>query len=344
MKNIITIIGISSLTTIIVVAVLWNMGFLSPSPSITPQLEKGKEVLNIDPLSQLLKLDYPQIGDDIERAYTMFEDIRFESENQSDFYILDKSQAIYIKYNNGTNMINALTIHGLKGDTEKIRSLGELMLPDDFIHLTENYNSIEDRNEIFRYTKTEHVYEYYYESPISNQYALIQIDYDISDILGEPTEQDTSNPRYSLEVSLMNDSKFDSMNDYGYNEAVTYEDIENAMNTGDLVKFNEYIKVYNYTINELSELLLLCSYYSSDRNSYGYNAFAQILLDHGANPNYPDEQGYTALSHAALFANISLIEMLLEAGADKDFVLSDGRTIREEVYSQSSPEVKALFK
>lgn len=69
----------------------------------------------------------------------MFGDPHFESKDQSDFYILDKRQKIYVKYDYDTEVIEKITIHSLDGDMEKIRSLGELMLPDDFVYLTENY-------------------------------------------------------------------------------------------------------------------------------------------------------------------------------------------------------------
>ena len=123
-------------------------------------------------------------------------------------------------------------------------------LPDDFVYLTENYRVKERKNETFRYTRTELTQQYYYESPIYNQYALIEIEYDTSDIIPDEEKPETK-PLYSLKVSFMHDKFLDVINN-GYYYNVTYEDIEDAMSEGNLIKFNEYVKNYDYTVNELS--------------------------------------------------------------------------------------------
>lgn len=86
-----------------------------------------------------------------------------------------------------------------------------------------------------------------------------------------------------------------------------------------------------------------CSYGSRDRNSYGLNAFAKILIDHGADPNYVDDSELTPLSIAAGFANANLVKYLLEAGGDTEFLLPHGKTIREVTYEEGFPEIIELF-
>ena len=41
-----------------------------------------------------------------------------------------------------------------------------------------------------------------------------------------------------------------------------------------------------------------------------------LLLDHGADPNYQDASGSSALMYAALYAPIETIQALLDTGAD----------------------------
>lgn len=185
------------MTTIMVLVVLWKMGFIFISAS---PIEKGKEILNVDVLSQLLKQEYPRIGEDINSAYRLFENVRFESEDQIDFKLLNNTKFIYVNFRPETNEIESMELHSLRGDTEKILSLGELMLPDDFLFMSENNESIEKRNEIFRYTKTEYTDTYYYELQDSGRFAFIQINHDISDLVEEK-----SDPRYSLVVSFVDE-------------------------------------------------------------------------------------------------------------------------------------------
>ena len=50
--------------------------------------------------------------------------------------------------------------------------------------------------------------------------------------------------------------------------------------------------------------------------SRGYHAIAQMLLDHGANPNALDSRGYSAVHHAVANGRSEALDVLLQKGAD----------------------------
>jgi uncharacterized protein len=52
---------------------------------------------------------------------------------------------------------------------------------------------------------------------------------------------------------------------------------------------------------------------------------ARVLLDHGADPNRPGEDGFTALHAAAQSGDEELARLLLEHGADPSMTTADGR-------------------
>ena len=67
---------------------------------------------------------------------------------------------------------------------------------------------------------------------------------------------------------------------------------------------------YPYGFSLKGELLIACS--GVDVNRSG----VVDMLDRGANASYQNQQGETALHHAALYGNVEVVKLLLEAGAD----------------------------
>lgn len=69
----------------------------------------------------------------------------------------------------------------------------------------------------------------------------------------------------------------------------------------------------------------------------------KVLLKHGVKPNVPSNS-YTPLMHAASSANLELVKLLLDAGADLNAEDDSGRTALDEVekYTGSSEEYRAV--
>lgn len=61
---------------------------------------------------------------------------------------------------------------------------------------------------------------------------------------------------------------------------------------------------------------------------------AQLLIEAGAKVNLAGESGATALMHAVQRANFELIQLLLQAGADPEVALHDGRRAADLVDTQ----------
>ena len=56
-----------------------------------------------------------------------------------------------------------------------------------------------------------------------------------------------------------------------------------------------------------------------------YQAYQRVLLEHGANVDAEDEEGWTPLHGAAGSRSVELVCMLLEHGADRTLRTDDGR-------------------
>ena len=75
---------------------------------------------------------------------------------------------------------------------------------------------------------------------------------------------------------------------------------------------------------------------------FGHIEVAKALIEAGANVNFRNKDGSTALITAAFFGRIEIVKALLEAGADKDIRNKDGGTALESV-SGSFKEVKDVY-
>ena len=59
----------------------------------------------------------------------------------------------------------------------------------------------------------------------------------------------------------------------------------------------------------------------------GHTDIIRMLLKYGANPNYAEGEGFTALTIAAEKGHIDIVRLLLEAGADKNYKTPNGTAI-----------------
>lgn len=372
-------IAIAIVTTVVTIFVLSRLGIIFVN---TPEFEKGKELLKVDDLSQLLELDYPKIGEDIQEAYNLFGEVDFETDNEIDFHILDGRKTIFIEYKNETNTIDQMEIFSVNGDLEEVRVLGEKMLPEGYELISEDHFTEEDKNEIGRYNITEFFNDYFYKVKDTGDMVRIRLYQRVTDLIEEPDlnepiefdvvvsyssenevglnenniidvnttveidsneESETTHNSDSIAKEEQREEKQQNEEKQQYEAKATPEDLANAMYEGNLDKFDSYLEQNDFDSNSLSLLLTECSYLSRDRNNYGFNAFAERLISYGATPNYLDDQGYSPLSHSVFFGNVALAELLIETGADKEFVSPSGKTIKEDAYEMGIPEMIALF-
>ncbi|MHA6259525.1 hypothetical protein ACXYMX_06370 [Sporosarcina sp. CAU 1771] len=233
MKNIIKIVGIVVVSTIATLFILGKMGIVNfDMPILDKGFENGKVVLKIDEVSKLSKLEYPRIGQDMNKAYSMFRDVAFESGDQVDFYLLGDRQKIFVNYDPDTNRIDAMGIY-VEGDISEIRSIGEKMLPFSNYYLYEESYSTEERNELARYTKIHDVSEYYYELPEQSLYGLITISRSTNDLFGKVDP--SSNEDYKIEVSFVGEENIGlnhSLNGSADGEPVNPEVTESSTEQG----------------------------------------------------------------------------------------------------------------
>lgn len=198
--NFIKVSSIAVISTIIVLIILSKMGIVYMNLSF---IEKGKELLKIDETSQLLKLEYPKVGEDMYVAFSLYEDIAFESDDQVDFYILERSEKIFVEYENNT--IQSMWMI-LDGDIDQLRTLGEKMLPNGSSYIAEDYFTKEEKNEFGRYTKKKQFNDYYYELPEEGKFAIISVIQNTNDLLGANTDS-ASRVTYTLEISLASEEE-----------------------------------------------------------------------------------------------------------------------------------------
>jgi ankyrin repeat protein len=70
----------------------------------------------------------------------------------------------------------------------------------------------------------------------------------------------------------------------------------------------------------------------------------KLLLERGVNPNPPSAVEYTPLMQAASSANLELVKLLIDAGADFNAEDEQGRTALDvaQMYTHSSEEHRTL--
>lgn len=209
MKKILGVILVSVVTVLLTLVVLWKLDviILNAEPVVS---EKVKKVAGVDELSKLLDLEYPRIGDPVEQAHELLDEVAFESEDQIDFYILEQQETLYVEFQNDefSNEVLITSMHlYTEGEIEDIRKLGEKMLPEGYSFVKSDYSESEDRNESFRYTETNYEDTFIYELPELDSYAAVQISHSTSDLVPEKVKEEMPEQpiRYKLEVFLIVD-------------------------------------------------------------------------------------------------------------------------------------------
>lgn len=90
-----------------------------------------------------------------------------------------------------------------------------------------------------------------------------------------------------------------------------FKSAQNALIDNDLTSFEDYIEKFDIEKkNSFGETLL----WESARN--GLMKFAKLLLDHGANANTCDKDGWTPLHIAVQNQDINMVKLLLKYKAD----------------------------
>ncbi|WP_273124269.1 hypothetical protein [Bacillus weihaiensis] len=205
-KKILLVMLTSVFTVLLMLFALWMLDIVElkggSKVQSTPIVQKSNKLEAENTLAELLNVEYPRLGDDIQQAYDLFGEPKFASEGELDFYLLDKKKIFYISFDEagGSNRIESITFY-VKGDKEKVKELGEKVLPVNSTFFNEVENVEEDRNETFRYTSTDyHTTSYYKTTDSMNRYAFIKISHDESDLFEESDIPD-SLPTYRLVVS-----------------------------------------------------------------------------------------------------------------------------------------------
>lgn len=207
MNKILIIMITTVMTVLLTLFVLWKLDVIYVN--VSAPVEKSKEILGKDELSSLLKLEYPQLGEDIQAAYSLYGEPKFESDGQKDFWLLEEEgKELYISYDT-EERIESFDLY-VEGDKEEIRSLGERFLPVGSSFIDENHEEEERKNNTFRYTSTVYADSYYYNLPEEQGYATIVISNRESDLFSEEEEDDS--PSYNLEVSVT--TEWDDVNEW----------------------------------------------------------------------------------------------------------------------------------
>ncbi len=209
MKKILGVILVSMVTVLVTLVVLWKLDviILNAEPVVS---EKVKKVARVDELSKLLDLEYPRLGGPMEQAHELLGEVAFESEDQIDFYILEQQETLYVEFQNdefsNESFITSMHLY-TEGEIEDILKLGEKMLPEGYSFVEQDYSELEDRNETFRYTKTNFENTFVYELPELDSYAAVQISHSTNDLVPEKVKEEMPEQpiRYSLEVFLIED-------------------------------------------------------------------------------------------------------------------------------------------
>jgi len=76
--------------------------------------------------------------------------------------------------------------------------------------------------------------------------------------------------------------------------------------------------------------------------AFGELEASKILIDAGANLNYKNDDGSTALHTAAFFGHLKIVEELLKKGTDKNLKNNDGKTALE-IVKPPFKEVKSIY-
>ena len=203
--------------------VLWKLEVfnINESSAVVKEEEAEKDVLSI-----LLDLDYPQLGDNIQEAHSLYGEPKSETNGQKNFQLSEEvEKEISINYDQ-EDVITSLNFN-VVGNKEKIQSLAEKLLPSGYTLVN---NNVEEAEQIS--TKTDSQSKYYYR--LTEGYASIQINEDnsISAETGGYTE-------YKVEVAYLSEREFNSATNQDDN---TREEEEPTQGNSETPENNEHQK------------------------------------------------------------------------------------------------------
>ena len=186
MKKKLVIIITIVLILILALLVLWKLDVFNNNES-SPVVKEEK--VEKDELSILLDLEYPQLGDNIQEAHTLYGEPKSETNGQKNSQLSEKiEKEISINYTQN-DVITSLNFN-VDGDKEKIKILAERLLPSGYTRVEDSEQSSDSQN------------SFYYRLP--EGYAVILINNDAIE------SEDKKNTGNKVEVAYLSESEFNS--------------------------------------------------------------------------------------------------------------------------------------
>lgn len=185
MKKKLVIIITTVLIVILALLVLWKLEVFKINDSSEAVKE---EIVEEDVTSILLNLKYPQLGDNIQEAQSLYGAPTSEGDGQKAFQLSGKVENEIALYYDQANAITSLKFN-VAGDKEKIHSLAEKLLPPVFTLVKGNAEQADSQN------------SYYYR--LADGFAEILIHEANDSSAGNNTE-------YTIEVAYLTETEFNS--------------------------------------------------------------------------------------------------------------------------------------
>lgn len=185
MKKKLVIIITTVLIVILALLVLWKLEVFKINDSSEAVKEENVEE---DVLSILLNLQYPQLGDNIQEAQSLYGEPTSEADGQKAFQLSGKAENEIALYYDQADAITSLKFN-VAGDKEKIHSLAEKLLPSGFTLVKGNGEEADNQN------------SYYYR--LADGFAEILINKANGSSAG-------NNPDYTIEVEYLTETEFNS--------------------------------------------------------------------------------------------------------------------------------------
>lgn len=178
MKKKLVIIITTVLVLILALLVLWNLQVFKINDLSEAVKEEDVEE---DVLSILLNLEYPQLGDNIQEAQSLYGEPTSEVDGQKTFQLSGKVENEIAIYYDQADAITSLKFN-VAGDKENIHSLAEKLLPSGFTSVEGNVEQADSQN------------SYYYR--LAEGFAEILIN--------------KANGEYTIEVAYLTETEFNS--------------------------------------------------------------------------------------------------------------------------------------
>ncbi|RVT59834.1 hypothetical protein [Niallia taxi] len=194
MKKKLVIIITTVLIVILALLVLWKLEVFKINDSSEAVKEENVEE---DVLSILLNLQYPQLGDNIEEAQSLYGEPTSEADGQKAFQLSGKAENEIALYYDQADAITSLKFN-VAGDKEKIHSLAEKLLPSGFTLVKGNGEEADNQN------------SYYYR--LADGFAEILINKANDSSAGNNTD-------YTIEVTYLTETEFNSATNQEEKEA-----------------------------------------------------------------------------------------------------------------------------